>query len=292
MHSPAGPPGRGATRVAVGVTAVSLAVVGLPTVASAAPTAPYTSEIHYDDAGADTGQFVEVTIPPGTTSAGLSVVLYNGSGGAPYATSESGAVSAPADAPAAPSAPCDVPPGEVTPIGAVQGSGSATPLAGQTVTVRGTVVGDLQGENGLEGFHLQDAGDGDAATSDGVFVLSTVPVALGDEVAVTGVPSESSGQTQITARTDVAVCADDLVAAPGTAFLDLPAGDDVRERLEGMRVEPADELTVSEVFALTRYGELTLSEGGVLVQPTEVARPGTPEAAAVVADNGPQGPAR
>jgi predicted extracellular nuclease len=44
-------------------------------------------------------------------------------------------------------------------------------------------------------------------------------------------------------------------------------------------------LTVSEVFALTRYGELTLSEGGVLVQPTEVARPGTPEAAAVVAGN-------
>jgi uncharacterized protein len=289
VHPPPGRPGRGATRAAVGVTAVSLAVVGLPTVASAAPTVPYTSEIHYDDAGADTGEFVEVTFPPGTTSAGLPVVLYNGSAGAPHATSGLGAVSAPADAPAdapaAVSAPCDVPPGEVTPIGAVQGSGSATPLAGQTVTVRGTVVGDLQGENGLEGFHLQDAGDGDAATSDGVFVLSTVPVALGDEVAVTGVPSESSGQTQITARTDVAVCEDDLVAAPGTAFLDLPAGDDVRERLEGMRVEPADELTVSEVFALTRYGELTLSEGGVLVQPTEVARPGTPEAAAVVADN-------
>jgi predicted extracellular nuclease len=39
------------------------------------------------------------------------------------------------------------------------------------------------------------------------------------------------------------------------------------------------------VFALTRYGELTLSEGGLLVQPTEVARPGTPELAAVQAGN-------
>jgi predicted extracellular nuclease len=182
--------------------------------------------------------------------------------------------------------PADVCAAPVThPIGAVQGSGAATPLAGQTVTVRGTVVGDLQGPDGLEGFHLQDAGDGDPATSDGVFVLSTVPVALGDEVAVTGVPGESSGQTQVSATPRVAVCTEDLLPEPAPASLDLPADDAARERLEGMLVRPADALTVSEVFALTRYGELTLSEGGVLVQPTEVARPGTPEAAAVVAGN-------
>ncbi len=186
---------------------------------------------------------------------------------------------------ASPTDPCAVPPGEVTAVGAVQGSGAETPLAGQQVTVRGTVVADLQGEGGLDGFHLQDAGDGDAATSDGVFVSSTVPVALGEEVAVTGMPAEVFGQTQVTSRTDVAVCADDLVPDPAAAPLDLPAGDDVRERLEGMLVEPADALTVSEVFALTRYGELTLSEGGVLVQPTEVARPGAPEAAAVAQAN-------
>jgi predicted extracellular nuclease len=52
-----------------------------------------------------------------------------------------------------------------------------------------------------------------------------------------------------------------------------------------MRVAPVDRLTVSEVYDLTSFGELTLSEGGVLVQPTELARPGTPEAAAVVAGN-------
>ena len=267
MYTPARRPGRGATRAAVGATAVSLAVVALPAPASAASAAPYVSEVHYDDAGGDSGEFVEVTIPPGTTSAGLPVD--------PATTRP--------QAPA--TGPCDVPASEVTAIGAVQGSGAATPLAGRTVTVRGTVVGDLQGEGGLDGFHLQDAGDGDPATSDGVFVLSTVPVALGDEVAVTGVPGESSGQTQVTAPTDVAVCGDDLLPEPGAASLDLPAGDDLRERLEGMRVEPADPLTVSEVFALTRYGELTLSEGGVLVQPTEVARPGTEEAAAVATAN-------
>ena len=47
-----------------------------------------------------------------------------------------------------------------------------------------------------------------------------------------------------------------------------------------MLVNPADVLTVSEVFNLTRFGELTLSQGGVLVQPTEIGRAGSPEAAA------------
>ncbi|MGK5111990.1 ExeM/NucH family extracellular endonuclease [Geodermatophilus sp. CPCC 205506] len=164
-------------------------------------------------------------------------------------------------------------------IGQVQGSGDATPLAGQQVTVRGVVVGDLPG---LSGFHIQDP-DGDATTSDGVFVFSPVAVDLGDTVAVTGRAQEFNGQTQVGARTGVVVCAQgaDL---PDAAPLDLPADDAARERLEGMLVEPADVLTVSEVFDLTSFGELTLSEGGVLVQPTELARPG-PEAQAVAAEN-------
>ena len=61
---------------------------------------------------------------------------------------------------------------------------------------------------------------------------------------------------------------------PEPAELDLPAGDAAREPLEGMLVSPVDRLTVSEVFRLTRFGELTLSQGGLLVNPTEVARPG------------------
>ena len=81
-------------------------------------------------------------------------------------------------------------------IGAVQGDGAATPVpAGVRVTVRGVVVGDVPG---LLGFYLQDAdGDNNAATSDGIFVFSAVPVGLGDTVAVTGTVSERFGQTQI-----------------------------------------------------------------------------------------------
>jgi predicted extracellular nuclease len=176
---------------------------------------------------------------------------------------------------------CEVP--STHEIGGVQGAGATTPLAGEVVTVRGVVAGDVPG---LSGFYLQDRdGDGDAATSDGVFVFSPVEVGLGDTVAVTGSAGEFGGQTQISSRTDVQVCAEgDADDLPEVTPLDLPADDATRERLEGMRVAPADTLTVSEVYELTSYGELTLSEGGLLVQPTELARPGA-EADAVAAEN-------
>ena len=149
--------------------------------------------------------------------------------------------------------------------------------------MRGTVVGDLPG---LSGFSLQDAdGDSDPATSDGIFVSSPLAVSLGDTVQVSGTASESFSQTQIAAGTGTDVCAVGSASAlPAAALLDLPADDAARERLEGMLVAPADVLTVSEVFALTSFGELTLSEGGLLVQPTELARPGA-GADAIAADN-------
>ena len=53
-----------------------------------APDLPPTrlSEIHYDNGGADTGEAIEIEGPAGTDLTGWSVVLYNGSNGAPYAT--------------------------------------------------------------------------------------------------------------------------------------------------------------------------------------------------------------
>ena len=75
-------------RAAIGTAAVSMAVVGMPPLAQAAPPAntPYLSEFHYDNDGGDVGEFVEVHLPPGTSSADLSVVLYNGSNGQTYDT--------------------------------------------------------------------------------------------------------------------------------------------------------------------------------------------------------------
>ena len=53
---------------------------------------PFISEFHYDNVGGDTGEFVEVCVPPGSSAAGFELVLYNGNGGAPYDTFDLDAV--------------------------------------------------------------------------------------------------------------------------------------------------------------------------------------------------------
>lgn len=46
----------------------------------------FISEIHYDNTGDDTGEFIEVTGDAGVDLTGYSLVLYNGNGGMPYNT--------------------------------------------------------------------------------------------------------------------------------------------------------------------------------------------------------------
>ena len=62
-----------------------------------------------------------------------------------------------------------------TPIYTIQGSGLSTPIPG-TVTTKGVVVGDFEGTAAASGFYIQDlTGDGDPATSDGIFVYTGYP---------------------------------------------------------------------------------------------------------------------
>ncbi len=62
--------------------------------ASAAQADVFINEIHYDNAGADANEKVEVAAPAGTSLSGWTIVLYNGSNGSSYATlSLSGSVS-------------------------------------------------------------------------------------------------------------------------------------------------------------------------------------------------------
>jgi VCBS repeat-containing protein len=49
-----------------------------------APAAPRINEIHYDNVGADSGEFVEVRVAAGSAVSGLLVELYNGNGGSTY----------------------------------------------------------------------------------------------------------------------------------------------------------------------------------------------------------------
>ena len=70
------------------------------------------------------------------------------------------------------------PPGNtgITAIYDVQGSGAASPLIGQSVTIQGVVVGDFQDNDAdvasdLGGFYVQSVPDADFNTSDGIFVF-------------------------------------------------------------------------------------------------------------------------
>ena len=59
-----------------------------------------------------------------------------------------------------------------TPIYHIQGSGLSAAITGN-VTTQGVVVGDFEGTASASGFYIQDlTGDGNAATSDGIFVFT------------------------------------------------------------------------------------------------------------------------
>ncbi|MDN5567347.1 MAG: lamin tail domain-containing protein, partial [Paracoccus sp. (in: a-proteobacteria)] len=49
-------------------------------------TAIFINEFHYDNAGTDEAEFIEIAGPAGTDLTGWSVVLYNGDNNAMYAT--------------------------------------------------------------------------------------------------------------------------------------------------------------------------------------------------------------
>jgi len=163
----------------------------------------------------------------------------------------------------------------VSTIGSVQGTGDVSPKSGQTVTVRGTVVGDNEGaQPALRGFYLQDGGDGDGATSDGVFVFDNGAnlVSLGDVVQVTGPVSEFQGQTQLTvSASGVQSCDRQGAVTPTDLILPRATANDL-ESYEGMLVRFHQTLTVTEHFQLGRFGQVVVSSGGKLPQPTSIIR--------------------
>ncbi|WP_246610838.1 ExeM/NucH family extracellular endonuclease [Nonomuraea rhizosphaerae] len=170
---------------------------------------------------------------------------------------------------AAPATPCDTPPTQR--IAQVQGSGDATPLAGQTVRVEGIVTGDFQRTDQLSGFFLQDPSpDADPKTSEGLFAFARdtfKDVSVGDRVLVTGRATEFNGWTELSPVSAVDVCGTGTVAARPYK---LPS--DGLEPVENMLLTFPQPLTVTEHFNLGRFGEVAVSSGGRLFQQTD--RPG------------------
>jgi predicted extracellular nuclease len=166
-----------------------------------------------------------------------------------------------------------------TKISEIQGAGTAA-TAG-TYTIEGIVVGDFQGANQLGGFYLQEEdtdADGNVLTSEAIFVISSTAVNVGDKVRLTGTVVENSStpsfnQAVIT-PTSVSVLATGQQALVTATVLDLPTaslGD--LERYEGMLVTIPETLTVTEVFNLGRFGEISLSANGRLPNPTNIIDP-------------------
>ncbi|GAB3079077.1 ExeM/NucH family extracellular endonuclease [Pedococcus soli] len=178
-------------------------------------------------------------------------------------------------------------------IAEVQGPGATSPLAGETVVVKGVVTAAYP-TGGFNGFFLQTQGTGPEpradGASDGVYVFQpgtlSPEAVVGNFVQVTGKVSEFGGLTEITTTSA------DVVDA-GVAFTPVqplvtgwPTTDAKRESIEGMLFQPTGAYTVTNTFGTNQYGEVGLAVGTTsLLQNTEVAKPGTPEADAVVADN-------
>ena len=184
-------------------------------------------------------------------------------------------------------------PDGVTPIADIQGTGDASPIQGKTVTTRGVVTAAYP-EGGLNGYYIQTPGTGgadraDGAASDGIFVYSPDTVAdtnIDDHVEVTGTVSEHYGQTQISVSASDLKTVDEPAEAVKPVEDAFPAGDEKRESLEGMLLQPSESLTVADNYNTNTYGEVVLATGeGTLDQPTDVHRPGTPEAKALEAEN-------
>ncbi len=195
-------------------------------------------------------------------------------------------------------APATAADNQPTSIEAIQGTGSASPMAGQQVTVRAVVTG-AYAEGGIRGFYVQTAGSGAEVSpegSSGIFVFSSsgvAKVAVGDHVQVTGTVGEYFGLTQISASASgVQVLAEPADAIKPLA-IDIPSGDAERERFESMLIDPQGQWTVADNYSLNQFGEITLAQGTssilpgerTLRQATDAFAPGSAQALALEAEN-------
>ncbi len=152
--------------------------------------------------------------------------------------------------------------GDTVPIWAIQGSGFRSPYVMQPVTTQGIVTGVFPD---LGGFWIQEtATDTDPLTSEGLFINlrdAEIPVVPGDEVQVSGIVRETSGQTQLAVEspeTDITVL-DAGNPLPPAVELDPPpdAGEaeTYYEALEGMLVQVSEGVAVGPT---SKYGEFVL----------------------------------
>ena len=157
---------------------------------------------------------------------------------------------------------------DVTRTFEIQGTGATSDLAGRTVTTRGVVTAIDS-----NGFYLQDpTGDGDAATSDAVFVFTRVApsVALGqlveasgrvDEFTPSGAARGSLSVTQVSAtEAGAVVVVQEAADAPDVTAVQIGGA--------GGRLPPTESLTDGIGFFESLEGMLVTVKAPVATGPT------------------------
>ena len=171
--------------------------------------------------------------------------------------------------------------GQLT-IPQIQGAAPKSSFAGTVQTTQGVVTA-LVGS----GYFIQDPnGDGNPATSDGLFVFgSNAGVAVGDLVRVTGTVTEYTPTGATRSYTELTnVAATSKIGTGSVAPTNVAMPNANLADVEGMLVRFTTPLTVNGNAYLGERGELTLSNGRREI-PTNRYVPGSPEARALAASN-------
>lgn len=169
---------------------------------------------------------------------------------------------------------------QATLIHDIQGGGTASSDVGSIREIEGIVTGDFEGGSELSGFFMQEEdadADGDGTTSEGIFVFNSGvgSVSSGDTVRVRGTVAEFFGLTEINNVISVTQCTATGTTAPAAWSLPVAAVGDW-EWVEGMEISITQTLYASGNFTQARFGEVDLSIGGPLDNPTNVVAPGAP----------------
>lgn len=170
-------------------------------------------------------------------------------------------------------------------ISEIQGSGLASSMVGQTVTVEARVTAWLPQ---LNMFFVQEEStdhDGNTATSEGIAVFYTAGASpldassVGDIVQLTAVVSESNGLTQLNSISAFSQIIDGSAADIEPAVrVTLPVADaNTLEQYEGMLIQiesaSGNPLYVGDTFTYARFGEFTLHADAVPMQYTQTNLP-------------------
>jgi predicted extracellular nuclease/endonuclease I len=175
---------------------------------------------------------------------------------------------------------------EADKINVIQGDGSDSTVIGKIKVIEGTVTSTVAS---LKGYFVQEEvndTDTDLATSEAIFVyfnnITNFPV-IGNKVRIIGDIKENFGRTQLTATTDFVDCGVGEQIEATVVSLPVPS-DTYWETIEAMTVSFSDTLKVSDTYNLARFGQLTLSNGR-LVLPTNIYNAGSEQAIALADNN-------